>query len=539
MTRTRGDGGFGEGEMAGVFLGFVEKASAVLGRPPPGDVPLDVIFGGDVDLSRRDLGAKMEGRRLIVPRGEEWLVWGLLAVFAFKLFLPGSIAGLAESWDLSWAFAWQQLDGAERRKWSDLWGEVAPKRVIGGIPYDPVRSFLFLEELSRGKGLAELVAVFDELDRYQLKLTDSEYVRHVEEFLSGYAVRLTAKEVRLIDAVLRWPGLGVRELAERIRTPPATISTTLSRLKKRRILYLRPMVFLSRLGLRTRYLQCVPLQGREREVEDLLRNSEFLFSLARFVDGKGGYIAILVGPDNISTKNKLESLKERVKGVTEAESCMLFRRVRRYRNVNFRTYSWQRGQWEINWQAWAAWMKRILLEQGYSDVISLEIPDMVGREEEGSKGISLDERDWTIIREVWSGEEWRVRQLRSKLRMGQNELVKRLKRLRGEGVIVDYAGVSHIGLSETAYLLVRGNPVELRPLIAALNELPYHVTAEVEGDVRGLFSILLLPSGHASHMAHQLRRHLPDLSAEIHLGVKIPVTYWEFPQTSPNPTSQS
>lgn len=508
-----------------ILQGFIKETEELLDRKMKGELPHIRVQDSTPDFEQPDLGMRSGEKEIIIPKGEEYLVRGLLALEAFRRFLPASISELPQAIDLAWSFAYSQMGKAERRKWKVIWRKVAKTIDLGDIIHQPVEAFTLLEEMKPQQGLAELVGIFYEIDRYHEKVDTKEFIHIVEDFFTHYQVKLSEREVKVLEAVAREPEFDLEELAEKIRINPRKVSSTIASLKRRGILFLRESVAFSRLGFSTYNLYLVPRRTLEEKALEILRRYPYLYSLTELIDGLGGYIATLVLPFWLDIEKEMQRIRGLLEQLCQPNRFLCFKRTRSYRHRNFRHYSLSDNDWRIPWQSWTLWLKRILEHSELSSVSEV-MTKLNSRRTE--KPAALDEIDWAILKEVWDGES-RARQLRQKLGIGSLQLQERMQRLREKGVIMTSVGVLCVGLSEPVFLLIHGNPKKLWSLIAAFDELPFHVTVEAEGDINGLFSVLTLPRGQGTAFAHQIHKHIKENQIQLHLGRRIPLSYFEFP----------
>ncbi|MFX1476099.1 MAG: hypothetical protein ACFFCO_11570 [Promethearchaeota archaeon] len=507
------------------FQKFLKKAEREIGRKVKPPLPILRLSDTAPDLGRPDLGVVSGLGELVIPSCEPWLMKGILAVEAFKLLLPASIVGLTQAADLAFAFSFQQLDSKGRERWQKLWREAAgvgEKVDLEDLYYDSIAALVLLYYLKEGKGLGKLVNHFADLDRFHIRLGTEAFIHQVVDFISQCKAPLTLREIRVIDLMLREANISAEELAQRSSLTVQMVSSVQASLKRRGILYIQPAVNLPRLGYRTHILYLTPEPSAEMELLEQLRGYKHLTSLIQFNDGLGGLIAVITLTDGAAERADMKRLKQALKAHCLPDQLLSFRRTRRFHFINFRSYLVKEGRWRVKWRAWSLWLKR-LLDEGLPKILpSREIVV------KAQKAPTLDSTDQAILTEISRGE-WRLRQLREKLRIGSNVLAAKMKRLRKEKLVQDEVVLRHIGLEETAYLFFYVSTEETDLLVAGLNELPYHVSAELEGDKRGLFTSLYLPQGNASMMAGHLRQQLPNIPLEIRFGTQIPLSQRHFP----------
>lgn len=507
-----------------LFKEFLKKAELEFERKAKPPIPNLRISEVAPNLSRSDLGVVPGLGEIIIPTCELSMTKGILAMEAFKLLLPNSIAGLSQATNLAFAFAYQQLNVGGKERWREIWERIpglGEKVNLGDLVFDPVESFMLLEHLRNNRGLGELMKVFTRLDRFHMRLNIEDFIRQVEDFISQSTVTLSSREIKILDSMLREGDLSAEELAKRTNLTTQVVSTAQTSLRRRAILFTLPRVNLSRLGYQSRFFYLSPELGVKAEVQEKLHRYKHLSSLVQFIDGVGGFMATFSLPSESKEKADLDLLEKELRPICLPEYFQQFRGIRRLHFVNFRSYSQKRG-WQIKWRTWVLWLKR-MLDEGLPEILPSREKVIVAQ-----KAPSLDNTDQAILAEISRGE-WRLRQLREKLRIGTNVLAAKMQRLRREKIIQDEVGFRFIGLEETAYLLFYGQVEETDLLIAGLNELPYHISTELEGDKEGLFTILYLPRGEVSTMARQLRKHLPKIKLEIRYGTQIPLSVRHFP----------
>lgn len=508
-----------------ILRGFIEKAEKMLDVKMEGKLPQIHVQDREPDFERPDLGMHSGETELVLPKCDEFLYKGLLAMEAFRRLLPASISGLPQGLDLAWAFAYTQFGKTERKKWKDIWRRVTKPVDVGDIVHYPVEAFTLLTEMNPKQGLAELISIFRELDRYHETIDTEEFVRLVEDFFTHYENKLSEREVRILEAVSSEPDIDYEVLSERLHIEQSKISATVTSLKRRGILFLADSPDFQRLGYSFHYLYLIPQKTSGAQVLTVLRHSPHLYGLGEFTDGHGGCLAHLIIPSWLEIEEELQGLKHLLEPYCQHDRCQVFRFVRGYSHRSFRHYSLKENEWRIPWQSWSLWLKRILTHRELASVLDVTSSTISGREE---KPVVIDDLDWAILREVSQGES-RARQLRKKLGIGSNLLRDRIQRLRKEGVIRPISGVLCVGLSEPVFLIIQGEPEELWPMLAAFDELPYHYSKEIDGDIRGLYSTLYLPQGEGTAFAHYLHKYMKEYHIHFHLGKSIPLSYWELP----------
>jgi len=489
-------------DLDGVFREFVRSATRILDVNVPRKVPRICLDDFDFELSGRFFGVRREGDIIFVSRGlvGSGLLRGVLAREAFRLFMPRCLEGVEEAGDLAWEFARMQLHGDEEKLWVSTWFKVSPQVSVKNIVYFAPFGFPIFERLSGGRFLSEVFKIFRQLDRYQYVLSFEEYVEVLEEFMSNFPYVLSDFDVSVLQVFLNNPGLSRQELAERVGRHVSKVSRVFSRLKSLYVLRSYPLVFLPKTGLRTFVLFCQPKFEFRDYVLDVLYRCPFLFSVLEAVDSNMPVMAFFCAP--LGFQRELKKFADRLLRFKFVEFAEWFLRFETYKHYNFGFYVPNVG-WRVEWEAWALWFKKVLLEGEYYEVLGVEGPIFEDVEAE-----RFDKVDLRILNYVWDRRVADVRSVRKALRINMNEAARRLKDLRARGVIVDRADASNIGLSEMVIFMAEMDEEVYRAFIAALDDLPFHFTSRFRNEGREVvLSGVFLPEGGGIWFAKVLKKY--------------------------------
>ena len=488
-----------------VFRGFVVSVSKVLNVDVPADVP-DVSLGDfGFELDGRWFGVRREGDIIFVSRDlvDAGLLRGVLAREAFRLFMPRCLEGVEEAGDLAWEFARMQLRGDEEKLWVSTWFKVSPMVSVRNIVYHAPFGFPIFEKLSDGCFLGEVFKIFYQLDVYRYDLSFEEYVEVLEEFMSNFPYVLDELERSVLQVFLNNPGLSRQELAERVGRHVSKVSRVVSRLRSLYVLRSYPVVFLPKIGLRTFVLVFQPKFEYRDYVLDVLHRCPFLYSVLEAVDGGMPVVAFFNAP--LGFEKYLGKFVDQVLKFRICDFADWFLRFERYKHYSFRFYVPKVG-WRIEWEAWALWFKKVLLEGEYYEVLGVE-----GPVSENVEGERVDRVNLRILDFVWTSRVADVRSVRVALKINMNEAAKRLRDLRSRGIIVSRCDASNIGLGEVAIFMAEMDEKVYRAFTAALDDLPLHFTSKLQ-DRRGnvVLSIVFLPEGGGVWFAKVLKKYFDN-----------------------------
>ncbi|MHA1581404.1 MAG: winged helix-turn-helix transcriptional regulator [Candidatus Baldrarchaeia archaeon] len=485
-----------------VFKKFVNSTARVLNVKVPARVPEVSLGDFGFDLNGRWFGVRREDNVVFVSRElvDAGLLRGVLAREAFRLFMPKCLEGVEEAGDLAWEFARLQLRGDEEKLWVSTWFKVSPKVFVKNIVYYAPFGFPIFEKLSGGRFLGEVFKIFRQLDVYRYDLSFEEYVEVLEEFMSNFPYVLDDFERGVLQVFLNNPGLSRQELAERVGRHVSKVSRVVSRLKSLYVLRSYPTVFLPKIGLRTFVFVFQPKFEYRDYILDVLYECPFLYSVLEAVDGNMPVITFFCAPYGF--ERYLGKFADRLRKLRFVNFAEWFLRIETYKHYSFRFYVPKVG-WRIEWEAWALWFKKVLLEGEYYEVLGVEGPIF-----EDVKTERFDSVDLKILDFVWMNRVADVRSVREALKISMNNAVERLRDLKSRGIIVRRADASNIGLSEIVVFKAEMNDEVYRAFIAALDDLPLHFTSKLQGE-RGdvVLSIVFLPEGGGIWFAKVLKKY--------------------------------
>ena len=485
-----------------VFKGFVNSAARILNVKPPDKVPEVSLGDFGFDLNSRWFGVRRESDVIFISRKlvGTGLLRGVLAREAFRLFMPKCLESVEEAGDLAWEFARLQLHGDEEKLWASTWFKVSPKVFVKNIVYYAPFGFPIFEKLSGGRFLGEVFKIFRQLDVYRYDLSFEEYVEVLEEFMSNFPYVLDDFERGVLQVFLNNPSLSRQELAERVGRHVSKVSRVVSRLKSLYVLRSYPMVFLPKIGLRTFVFVFQPKFEYRDYILDVLHECPFLYSVLEAVDGNMPIVAFFCAP--LGFDEYLERFASQLLKLRLVDFAEWFLRFETYKHYSFRFYVPKVG-WRIEWEAWALWFKKVLLEGEYYEVLGVEGPIF-----EDVKVEKLDKVDLKILDFVWMNRVADVRSVREALKISMNDAAERLRDLRSRGIIVRRADASNIGLSEIAVFVAGMNERTYQAFIAALDDLPLHFTSKLQGEHRNVvLSNVLLPEGGGIWFAKVLKKY--------------------------------
>ncbi len=240
----------------------------------------------------------------------------------------------------------------------------------------------------------------------------------------------------------------------------------------------------------------------------------FTYHIREVLSGNWDTLVTLAIPENV---NSLESVRGVLKKLNKAGiNSRLVEVTSSGVSNSFDYYSSCSGCWEIPWD-----LERLLLSKIYCERLAEVFP----RVDHGRvyTDIDIDEIDIRILDMFWRGCNT-VSEIRSRLGIGRQKVVNRIKRLRESEMISTIWEVHNIGLVENAYITTKDNDAGMA-IAAWIQRLP---RAIVSFDERVCLSLVVsLPTGGIHGVANALRVIPREVSIN-QLGM-ITKGRWGFP----------
>jgi len=439
---------------------------------------------------------------------------GLIAKACFRSALPE--AGICEEFadDTSTEFARQMLETCEEKEWVRRWAVQSPRRAISTVQvYNPSAFFPLLYRLIGSDALQDMINEVMVMLKYGLTLNFEDYLDFIKNRFRRFSARLDSTELKMVKRLLQRSSPTYVDLAAEVGVSPEWLSKKISRLRQKGILRKFDRVPFSRIGIRMFHL-LISYETDHNEPFEFVSRCPFLYSYQKVLTGRWDALATFSIPDNVRSMRSLQTFTDAVNkwGVDTTLS-----EIASSGTVDcFDYYDVDKGGWSIPWE---------LMEVQVRKIHNENLADAFPRVDRPASRIRchLDRLDLQILEEVRRGHS-SVGRVRNALRVGQQKVASRLKRLREEGLIVPTWEAHSIGLIE--HLFVTTDDVGAgRTVTAWAQRLPRCI---ISFDVdRRLSLIAKLPHGGG----YGLTRALSSLSHLISIGILDTNIYggWGFP----------
>ena len=421
--------------------------------------------------------------------------------------------------DLAFEFARQNSEGDGERALMKYWASVAREAKLDGEWYAPHLLFEILGRMTGMEGLRTIIEEISQMVRYGLTFSFNEYTKYLQTRVKRFAIPLDRVEVRIIRELLERPTATFREVASRTGLSLPWVSKKIKSLRERVILRKFESVRFSRLDI-DMYILLLSMRGGDYDArEALLQKCPFTYNIREVLTGEWDTLVTLAIPENVNSIRSILRALERLKKagienrLMEVHSSGVA--------TNFHYYSADEGRWRIPWD-----LERVVLAKIYTEQLAGVFP----RIDYARKylDIEIDDTDIQILELFWK-QHTTLSQIRERIEIGRQNALKRVKRLRENGIINTIWEVHNIGLNENA--LVAADDEDTGRTIAAWTQnLPRSIISFDEKDRLSL--IVNLPIGGCCGMANALRV-LPHPVKMMQLGMtragswQFPTEYWD------------
>lgn len=495
------------------FSNEIESEFGLTAAKAPESVVLTPKSGSEVSSCCRLENGKLHlCEDLEVPFTLEILV----AKTCFSTSLPHKLLCKECIDDLSMEFARQKLSEEARNEFVEKWGQYSPQITISLVQvHNPSLTYPVLHRLVGSEGLTELVKELTPKTRYGFSLDLEGYISFLKSRIRRFAVILDHTELKIIKNLLKGK-TNLTELAETIGITHAWISRKMSMMRQRSVLRRFDRTPFSRVGIRMFYFL---LGGSGEDPFRFLKDCPFLYVYQKILTGNWDALATICVPDNI---HSIRSIRDFIQVLSKWEVESWWTEIASSGVVNsFDYYDIQKGGWNIPWEALALQFRKI-----HGDRLAHAFP-RVDKPPSRTK-LELDWLDIRILDEVRQGKS-SVSKVRNALRVGQDKVARRLKRLRDEELIVTTWEVHHVGLDE--YMFISTDSKEVGESIAGWAQtLPRSI---ISFDVdRRLSMTSQLPTGGSYGMANALETQSHSISIGL-LGMRhyggwgLPIGLWD------------
>ena len=440
-------------------------------------------------------------------------------VFRECLFhsLPNNICSEAKR-DLSFEYSRQSLTRTDRNTWISAWKTIPSQRIQANLVYNSFELMTWIHTLGGNDELDLLIHEFICMFRYGKSLNLHQYVDYMMQRAQNIIVALSHAEVKIVDVLMKNSDASYQQVADITGLSESWVCTKINQLKRKYVLIERVTVPFSAIGLKTYHILLAGPSWSDTTV--LLTKCPFLYEIRAILNGPWHSIARLAVPDN--SKN-IQSLKQMVSILDNyGIACDVSETFSVGVSNSFYHYNAQIRSWEIPWTAMQGWGHRIKEESIDQLIEHIDYPAR-------TTDHYLDSIDIQILDLVRQGQT-STRVLRRVLSIGQNKLLRKLKKLRREGLIRREWAVYNIGLVERVAL--RATDSKTSSLLDAWSrELP-RVFLRYERN-RHLLMIAELPSGGSTKMMDTLRLlkwpvTISPLSSAIWGHWQFPSQFWDI-----------
>ncbi len=419
--------------------------------------------------------------------------------------------------DLAFEYSRQLLKKVDRNKWISAWKYVPSQRIQANLVYNSFELMTWMNTLGGNDELDLLIHEFVCMFRYGKSLDFQQYVEYMMHKIQNIVVKLSQTEVKIIDVLMKNREAMYYQVAEITGLSESWVSTKINYLKRKYVLMEHTSVPFSTIGIKTFH---VLLAGPSwSDLTALLTKCPFLYELRAILNGPWHYMARFAVPDNsenIRSIKQMVSILESFGIASDISETFSVGVSNSFYHYNAKTHSW-----EIPWIAMQGWGHRIKEESIDQLIENIDYPAR-------TTDCYLDSFDINILDSVQQGLT-STRGLRKELSIGQNKLLKHLKKLKTEGLIRRDWGIFNIGLVER--LALRATDARTASLLDAWSrELP-RVFLRYEQN-RHLLMIVELPLGGSTRMMDTLRLlkwpvTISPLSSAIWGHWQLPKPFWD------------
>jgi hypothetical protein len=415
--------------------------------------------------------------------------------------------------DLGAEFARQFLSKQEQKSWIESWKAISSIRIRANMEYRSYELMNWIYSLGGKQQIDLLVHEFVSMARYGKILNFEEYAEYMTKRGQDILVSLGHTEVKILDTLLKNQDVSVAQLATLAGFSNSWFSTQINRLKRKYVLVGLTTTPFSKIGIRSFH---VLLSGSpSHNPTRFISGCPFLYNVSHILNGPWEVMARLALPDNSESIQALEIMASRLNDIgmaidiSETYSAGL--------SNSFYHYNVGTHRWAIPWVAMCGWGERIEEEALDQIVERIDVPASTTDE-------YIDGTDMQILGNIHSGIS-SSRALRQHLAIGQNNLLRRLKRLRSAELIRRVWDVHNLGLVERVALRTTDRRTG-SILDAWARELPRIILHY--GERRDLLMLADLPLGGSIKMMDTIRSLRWNIIASP-LGSRI-WGQWRFPE---------
>ncbi|MFX1486188.1 MAG: AsnC family transcriptional regulator [Promethearchaeota archaeon] len=424
----------------------------------------------------------------------------------FQHFLPEMLPSQICQ-DLTYLFLYKILSGKEKTEILNEWCRKTNSsptdqskitiQFEDGTTYCSVFDLLWYDNITDGSFLPNMVERVAKFDMYKYPLSVQETVQYMDLLaLSTQRMFLDRTDVDLLSAMDQNPLISIKKLAKQLKLSRNTVAAHLRRLHRRCYLTVNARINYGKLGLVNLILitrQKLPLLPYMKIIQELRAGTilnTYSFSLP------GGAV------DSLSSLLRKYGIEGELWEVANQRESFAIKS----------NYDFERKEWNIGWENWALWVRRVLREGLYSVYVT---GDMGSTDEHSEKAslIDFDLTDLKLLNLLTLNASNPIRQLSNELGLSISQTYERRERLKREAVFSPYIHLVNVGLDETVFLQCTGDMHFLKTIESCVLELPrvyvYHLR-----DLRGnnsLAAFCSLPKGSLTNLDYILREYIENL----------------------------
>ena len=430
--------------------------------------------------------------------------------------LPNNLCVEAKR-DLAFEYSRQSLKKSDKDAWISVWRTIPSQRIRANLVYNSLDLMTWIHTLGGNNELDLLIHEFVCMFRYGKSLDFQQYVEYMTHRVQNIVVELSDSEVKIVDALMKNRDASYQEVSEIIGLSESWVCTKINHLKRKYVLMEHTTVPFSSIGIKTFHVLLAGPSWSDSTL--LLAKCPFLYESRAILNGPWHTMVRLAVPnssENIRYLKQMTSILENY-GI----ACDISETYSVGISNSFYHYNANIHSWEIPWIAMQGWGHRIKEESIDQLIDHIDYPAR-------TTDYYLDALDIRILELVRQGLT-SIRVLRKELAIGQNKLLKRLKKLKAEGLIRRDWAVYNIGLVERVAL--RATDEKTASLLDAWSrELP-RVFLRYEKN-RHLLMIVDLPIGGSTKMMDTLRLlkwpvAISPLSSAIWGHWQFPGEFWD------------
>ncbi|TFG07237.1 ArsR family transcriptional regulator [Candidatus Thorarchaeota archaeon] len=288
----------------------------------------------------------------------------------------------------------------------------------------------------------EIVREIRDMDRCEIFMGREDYVIFLKTRLRRFVVPLNSTELKLLDHLLDSPEAAYRDISEELEISPQWVSKKIKDLRLRRVLHRHDLVPFPKVGIQN-YHVLLGCEDKSRNLVSYLTSSPFLCKAHNMMAGSWDLHAELCVPDNRMNTLALERF------VVEMEERGIHAEVLEIDSMGashcYDHYSPSEPGWNVPWEVMRVQLRRI-----YNDELADVIPKI--NERTSKTNLYLDELDMRIFNLAQKGIT-SISRVRDRLRMAQDTVATRLKRLKEGGLIETRYSAQNIGLVEKVLMI--------------------------------------------------------------------------------------